>query len=92
MRKAQVPDPTALRQARFLISCLSADYGSGAYSALKDHGLLEDPENEDPDTVYVFPDYHTFVKRCDETMDAAKDDPRVQVDPNSWDVFEDLSR
>ena len=90
MRKAPVPDPTALRQARFLTNCLSSNYGSGAHSALKDHGLLVDPEDEDLDTVYVFPDYYTFIKRCDETMEAAKDDPRVQVDQSSWDALEDF--
>ena len=38
----------------------------------------------------MFPDYDTFVKRCNETMIAAKDDPRVHVDHTSWDVFEDF--
>ena len=90
LRKAPVPDPTAIRQTRFLTNCLSADYVSGAYSALKDNGLLEDPEDEDPDTIYVFPDYYTFIKRCDKTMETAKDEPAVQVDQNSWDAFEDF--
>ena len=85
-----MPDPTAIRQTRFLTNCLSADYVSGAYSALKDNGLLEDPEDEDPDTIYVFPDYYTFIKRCDKTMEAAKDEPAVQVDQDSWDTFEDF--
>ena len=90
LRKAPVPDPTAIRQTRFLTNCLSADYVSGAYSALKDNGLLEDPEDEDPDAIYVFPDYYTFIKRCDKTMEAAKDEPAVQVDQDSWDTFEDF--
>ena len=68
----------------------ASDYGSGTYSALKDHGLLVDPEDEDLDTVYRFPDDYTFIRRCDETMEAAKDDPRVQVDQNSWDALEDF--
>ena len=68
-----------MANTRFLINCLDSAHVSGAYSALKDQGLLVDPEDEDPDTIYVFPDYDTFVKRCNETMIAAKDDPRVHV-------------
>ena len=43
LRKSPVPDPSTLANTRFLINCLDSAHVSGAYSALKDQGLLVDP-------------------------------------------------